>query len=267
MQFMSIILYIVCFLTFFILFSANFCYYQSSHGVEINNILLNATSNKAIPDTSIPLNSERLQIIIKNETSDNSDIKTQTLALYGNSITAAGAIGGGVIGSWLTFRHNRKIEEQKNKEANEREEQKRLAQKKEEDEFNARIGGLVRTELEFFSYNLSRLLTLKENDIARHEAITKAMLNYTLQYPKLSLERRAKIFDTESLASIEMSYQYFLVFSQGFEKEFSRYVSKTITLAELKANLDIEHLKDVIDDSIELIKKQSTASDKESRLK
>jgi hypothetical protein len=60
-----------------------------------NDIQPSASPNpKDISNTSIPFVPDRVQIILRNETSENSASSTQILGLYGNAISAAGAIAG-----------------------------------------------------------------------------------------------------------------------------------------------------------------------------
>lgn len=213
-------------------------------------------------NTNTPKSAERLQIIVKNETSGDSASQTQILTLYGNVITAAGAIGGGVVASLLTHRHNREIEEKKNEGIRKLEEQKRLAQKHEEEEFNTRIRRIVNSELVFISRLLDELLTNDEQHLKGESALYRTIKNYPREYITMSLERRAQVFNANSLFLIERAYGLFGWFADAFEIEFRHFLGDDITLEDLRSNLGISDLKERIDDAIKSITEQDTVGDR-----
>jgi hypothetical protein len=88
---------------------------------------------------------------------------------------------------YLTYWHNRNIEADKMR-----------AQKEEEEEFNSRIRQLVITELNAMSNMLNDLLIHEEQRLRESKDLIVIWRTMPLQYTKLSLERRAKIFDAET---------------------------------------------------------------------
>ena len=114
-----------------------------------NLSLPNDMNPASVTNMTVPLNTDGLQIVIRNDTIGKSD-NEQVSDLYIPLVTAGAAIGGGVIGSLLTYRHNRKIEEQKNKNAIRLENQRIIAGYKKE-EFNSRIREIVLLELKYYS--------------------------------------------------------------------------------------------------------------------
>jgi hypothetical protein len=211
-----------------------------------NNTLQNTSSNtETIANRGVSLNPERLQIILRNDTSKNSDNGQQTFSLLTNIITAGSAIGGGIIGSILTFRHNREIEEQKIR-----------AQQKKEEDFNSRIREIVRFELERFSHLCDDLIGSPREAIERYREAWKTAISFPTEYTKMSLETRATVFSPESLARVEQSYISFKYLSTIFDGEVNRYLNKQITREDFLDNLGIKGDKSLIDEAIELLKKE-----------
>src|SRR4051812_1356364 len=106
MQSKEILLFIV--IIFLIFPTINLSFSQRSSDPKNDSILLSASDSNITTNQSAPLNPDIIQITVRNDTSANSKNDVQIMALYGNAITAVGAIAGGVVGSLLTYRHNRK---------------------------------------------------------------------------------------------------------------------------------------------------------------
>jgi len=172
------------------------------------------------------------------------DYVAQTFALLTTLIATAGAIGGGVLGSFLTYKHARAIEEQK-----------RLAQKEEENQFNARIRAIVRTELLLISASLDGVSP--ELDAFNFEQKVDEYTSqfYEREYPKMSLERRASAFSPELLPIIEQSYQAYAMFTADFKHRYHKYQNGTITFQELKSTLSRRSfdVKQLIDAALKLL--------------
>jgi hypothetical protein len=170
--------------------------------------------------------------------------QVQTLSFYVTSITAAAAVAGTILGSYFTYWHNRKIEE------------KRIfAQKQEEKEFNARIRELVLSELTGMSNMLKDLLTHEETRLKESKTLIEGWKTLPLQYTKMSLQRRAKVFDVNLLPYVENIYQQFSWFIQVYPIEFENFMSQKITLTDLREKLDISAMKTNIDNVMEGIRK------------
>lgn len=116
-------------------------------------------------------------------------------------------------------------------------------------------------ELSFFSNSLAAFLTDDEKTIGENLTLNQSLGKYPIQYTKLSLERRAQVFDAITLATIESSYQKLYLFCQVYPKEFRKFVEKQITLDDFRNNLDISGLKPIIDEAIRWITKKKTADD------
>lgn len=82
----------------------------------------------------------------------------QVSDLINPMVTAGAAIGGGVIGSLLTYRHNRKIEEQKNEYAKKDKEQERSRHKEEENQRYAKLREIVKAELRSYSITIGFII-------------------------------------------------------------------------------------------------------------
>jgi hypothetical protein len=175
--------------------------------IEISYSQNLSTSNGVIPsgvfNTDVPLNTTGLQIVIRNDTIGNSYIE-QVSDLINPMVTAGAAIAGGVIGSLLTYRHNRKIEEQKNKNAIKLENQKTIAEIKKEEDFNSRIRELVLLELRTYSGLLGNLLQTEA--ISEHKASWEVVLKTPSKYTSMSIEKRVSVFHPYILSNVEEAY-------------------------------------------------------------
>ena len=85
--------------------------------------------------------------------------------------------------------------------------------------------------------------------------VLSVTMDYPRQYSTLSLEKRALIFDIESLSSIENAYQYFNIYSQGFKHELVKYKLKKKSLRDILNFLKTESLMKYIEDALVLIEK------------
>ena len=133
----------------------------------------------------------------------------QLLGLHGSVITAGVAVGGGVVGSWLTFKHNREVEKDK-----------RSAEKQEE-EFNA-IREIVNFELNGTSGIPKSLLT-KQADPIQYRSLYGTLKDFHRRYTKLSIEKRVKVFDASSLVNIEAVYQAFGWYVDAFLRDYDKF--------------------------------------------
>lgn len=180
------------------------------------------------------------------------------MGLYGNAITAIGAVAGGILGSLLTYRHNRKIEEKKNEEYRKTEELRRRAQEDEERQFNLRIMEIVQSELKFYSSVVEGALDeMNRKPMGELNKLLKIVAAYLGVYQKLSIERRAKVFSPKALPYIESAYQIFTIFPENFEIQYRRFEDGGITKKEL-VNVMEAH-KDVIDEALKVLEEDMRA--------
>jgi hypothetical protein len=136
-----IVCFNIIFFALFILCTSGFAYSQT-HSVLKNQTILSASPN--YKDTSST--SDVIQIILRNETS------RQLITLYGIAITGVAAIGGSIIGSVLTQRHNIKIAERKIDERRRREEER---SRRQEENLRKR---LISENLTQLKYSIESLL-------------------------------------------------------------------------------------------------------------
>lgn len=218
----------------------NFSYSQSTP--HLNDTLSSAqTSFNGMSNVGVPLNADRVQIILRNDTSENSDNSGQNSSFLTTIIATIGIIIASISASILTYRHAVQIEERKRREQN-----------KEEEEFNKRMRQLVSLELTNYSRLLEGLIG-PEEDIKKYKSGWKRVLSYTPEYTKMSLEKRVKVFSPNVLTQVEQSYHYFAILSQGFNEEFDRYSNSEITIEQLRNNLAVNQIKSLVDNTVELI--------------
>ena len=195
-----------------------------------NLSLPNDMNPASVTNMTVPLNTDGLQIVIRNDTIGKSD-NEQVSDLYIPLVTAGAAIGGGVIGSLLTYRHNRKIEEQKNKNAIRLENQRIIAGYKKE-EFNSRIREIVLLELKYYSKLLDDLI--HTTVISTHKAGWEVVLKRPSQYTAMSLEKRVSVFHPYVLTKVEGAFHWFTIFTHRFLIEVDKHLNNEITLERLR---------------------------------
>jgi hypothetical protein len=217
-----------------------------------NDLNPNIPSNTNI---TVPVNPDRLEIVIPNDNSGNSD-NEQGSDWFIPIVTAGAAIGGGVIGSLLTYRHNRKIEEQKNEYARRLEEQRINTEHRKEEEFNARIRELVLIELKNHSDLLYGLLYTAETAMEKYKSGWEVVVKTPSRYTSMSLEKRISIFNPRALTEVEGAYYWLVIFKEGFLIELDRYLNKQITIEQLRDILAVEQKKSVVDKAIKAIEEE-----------
>jgi hypothetical protein len=218
--------------------------------IVISVIILIFTFFSVIPaysqnasNTGVPLNPDRIQIVIQNGTSESSE--QRTVSLYTNIATAAGAaggaIGGAIAGSVLTTRHARKLEERKETSA-----------KLEETRFNEGMLEVVQNELQTASEfrDLCSKSFAEESDTEAMQII-RAAINYPREYLKISIERRVRIFGPGITKDLEFSYILYVTFLHLLGRNF-----EDSTLADIKerlTNTNPKRIKDEIDNVIKSV--------------
>ena len=133
-----------------------------------------------------------LQIFLRNDTSGAADDKTNDIIIP--VITALGAIGGAILGTYFAGKHAINLEEKRIKE-----------QQRKQDDINLRVMRLVRVEL----VKLSAALKV----ISEMEATTdnveylKTLMKLDRQYLRLPIEMKISAFSPDVLEEIEKAYQ------------------------------------------------------------
>ena len=229
--------------------------FQSTVFSPNESLWLDVALASNVSNSNLPLNASRLQISVANNTL-GEDLSNNQYALLTTLIASGSAIGGGVIGSILTSRNTKKIEKYRYETAKELEEDKRAQQLKEEEGLNTRIRDLVFYELVAFSSVLGSLRNARDNTLRDHRGLYSVLIGYQREYGKISLEKRAKIFNKNTLSKIEIAYQIFSMFAIMFEAEVQRYFKKEIDIEELKRLLSIESVQSRIDDTIKLMEEE-----------
>lgn len=156
--------------------------------------------------------------------------------LYAPIITALGAIAGGIAGTYFLGRNARKLEEMKQRR---------------EDELQCRINIRLRMfvygELVHLSDIMNNIITIP-TDLTFKEA--NIMLSYSREYPRMPLEKRALIFESDVLDEIESAYKTYENFNALFNVHYERYTKHELNLEQLKQILNTDKYKSAIDKAI-----------------
>jgi hypothetical protein len=226
-------------------------YSQTSSTRDSNKLPITKSNSYNISNVMVPLNSDKLQIILKNETSNDSG---SAFTLLTTLIATGGAIGGGIIGSYLTAKGARDLEEQKNVQAKELQKENERRKKKEEEESNAKIREIVLTELEAyrtaFDSFLGNLVDPKSHNA--NIGAMKSLVKNQRVYLELAVDARTKIFTYNSIAKIERAYAFSALFSETYDIEYDRYRQRPERLKET-----VESAKNFVVDAIESLKKDT----------
>ncbi len=188
----------------------------------------------------MPSNPDRLQIIIRNDTSDSAG---QTFGLVTTGIATGDAILGSIIGIHFTNKHNRESEERKLRK-----------QEEKQQDFNKRIRELVSYELESYLSFLEELLKGEKKLLDRPtQFLIDALHDFPREYTKLPLEKRAIIFSSiECLRVIEHAYRIFDAFCKSVEYQ----LTSGKTVSQLKEVVQVERVKSDMEDAIKSIGKE-----------
>jgi hypothetical protein len=199
---------------------------------------------------SRPLTPNIIQFNLENDTSGQSANEPQIFALYGNGITAASAIAGGIIGSFLSFRYNRKIEEGKYEQNKQLEEAKYEQTKRLEEEHNSRVREIVLSELVAYVAVLTSFLqhVTEEGPHKATVAAAKSLIKNQRVYLDIPIDKRAGIFSLESVSKIERAYAFFYIFCETYDSEYERFKLKQLSAENLKyiLNTTLQMIADAI---------------------
>ena len=187
------------------------------------------------------INPDRVQIFLRNDTTRISDIDERTYEIIVPIITALGAIGGAILGTYFTGRHAMKLEEKRIKE-----------QHRKEDELHQRIRQLVHVDLYWISEMLSSLERPDLDEKAKSRLRTP--MNVERQYPRLPIETKVSSYTPEALGSIEAAYQLFNGCAELFRVTFPSFERREITLEELREKLSLKATKNAVDEAEKLLK-------------
>jgi hypothetical protein len=180
-------------------------------------------------------NASKIEIILKNNQSkDNAVEPTQVYGILTTIVGASGAIGGGIIATYLTYYFS------KRKELDE------------EKRFNANIRELVQHELEF---TLSFINSFKEEDQLSQDDIS-GFLALPNQYLKMSLEKRATVFTKESLSKVEKAYGFIIILRSFIKPELGK---SKISFKDLSNKVGMNTLKNSLMDAISSIRNEQKA--------
>jgi hypothetical protein len=212
-----------------------------------------ANSTNAILDINTPTKTSNIEIQLQNSTTGSGDYVTAAIA-------AIGAISGGGIGSYLTYRYGRTIEQQK--EQNE---------KTRETQFNENIKHMVCFELRRYSDFITSLevnsltlealepgadpimdirilssRTLEQSSAVLLDNFNRQLMSFPKNFTQLSVEIKAKVFSGTSLPMIEAAYQLFL----GFRFVPTGPIGNKLKYSGSYRDSEVRHLLKYINDAL-----------------
>jgi hypothetical protein len=147
-------------------------------------------------------------------------------------IAVCGAIGGAIIGSYLTYIYGKKVEERKEARETEKEE-----------ELNQNIINMVRYELQSYSDFLNYIRQHSHTyngdppDLIHPNKDAKSEINLRIQtfpkhYSELTIERKATALGGKSMAKVETAYKGFHEFISRIQNSDDIYKSNIENLCE-----------------------------------
>jgi hypothetical protein len=211
-----------------------------------------AQTTDNISKAAVPFNTNKLEITLKNSQSENSNPSSEVQLITG--VTSAGAaIFGGFIGSYLTNRSNRQMEDRKNARQREREQ-----------EIESNVRALILHNLKVSSKLLDNLdQEGKVTEVYVRNART-FLRTFHKEYTSMSLEMKSTLFKPEVLTAVQEFYDYFDMFAAAIYDAISRYeanvdnfgIASNEFISELD-NLDVRGLKEVLKKAIDLINRNN----------
>jgi|SRR5689334_373481 hypothetical protein len=203
-----------------------------------NSKILNSSTNTV----SLILPNNTKLLMASKSSSETDDSKSLSVKdIFVSSLAAVSAIAGGFLGAHYTYSNSRKIEVYKDE-----------LERVNENAFNERIKNLVLYELKAYSNLLETILTsskrVNEQDSSSPRRVDSSDLSsikvllhtHPKNYVLMSIERKAKVFNAESLGKVEAAYQAFDQFFSLFEKSSSSQgvVFKEVELTDSKKTID-----------------------------
>ena len=200
----------------------------------------------------VPSNMSKMEITLKNNQNSDSYSFLDS-PFFVAIVSAASAIGGGYMGSLMTNRTNRQMEEARN-----------VKEKEKQDHIEANIRALILHNLRYTSEILKEL---KDKDayvskVSVHNA--KVILESIHKaYAEMSFETKSSCFKPNVLTALQVYYDNFATFSAALYAAFTRYeelhrTNELDALDGLKkdiSDMDIDHLNDVAKEAIRLLEK------------
>jgi hypothetical protein len=240
-----VLLFIIILFTFF---SVHLSYSQNASITNTNQMSSADANFNNVSNTGIPLNPDRLQIIIQNGTSESSE--QRMVSLYTNIATAGGAaggaIGGAIAGSVLTARHARKLEERKE-----------AAGQREETKFNGVLES-IRIELVYHSEFIDTCIKLFEGSPEDEvKGKIRVARRWADLYTTIPIERRVRFFGPSLTGRLEITYNFIKSFREVVLREFGEYPLERIK-EELERRKYLVGWKEKIDILIESIENRLT---------
>ena len=191
---------------------------------------------------------------IRNIQSDAWNSLTLTQVITG-VLTAGSAIFGGFIGTYLTNRSNREIENDRHERQKRKDENVEAKQKELKDKYHERLRLIVFDELHNFSSDMQTLLNENYWRGIREEQVKNQYMSvievYKLEFTKLSLSDKLELFNSEVLIDVHIAYNHMDLFLRVFLRTLKDYESGKIkNLKDSILALPIKPTKKKVDDAI-----------------
>jgi hypothetical protein len=200
----------------------------------------------------VPSNMNKMEITLKNDQSANpsSIIENPLLIALISGLTA---ILGGIMGSHMTNRSNRQMEEKKYERERKREKELQQHQEDKNEEYKKTLTASTYAELLEFSFWLAALEDKErwEGDNKRYtvQAFKSVFETISMEFLKIPYDTRLTLFSPEIQYSLQTVYYKFRAFTQAlipFIEEYEKTQNFT-RLTEAIKNLHPRDLNDIID--------------------
>lgn len=209
----------------------------SSNTAELES--LNSDNTTA----SNTINRDGLQIFLRNDTTGISEGDERTYNLIVPVITAVGAIGGAVAGTYFTSRGSMNLEKKKIDE-----------QKRKEEEISRRVHRMVFIDLAYIQVTVEEFL--KNDELNEDDRIEfKTMMTAERQYPKMPIEMKVSSFNPETLMEVEGAYAFIRLTDEIFKVTWPKYESGEMNFKQLKQMLSLVMIKETCQKAIDKLSK------------
>ena len=162
----------------------------------------------------VPSNMNSIAITLKNDQSSDSTYLLDSPLLIG-LISAGSAILGGVLGSFMTNRSNRQMEEMRYDREKEREDDLQADQEKRNEEYKHKVTTLTYLELKKFSAGLARLQDesfWSSDEYRRLKIVKSSVESYKMEFLDIPYDIRLRLYPPEILYAVQRAYDVYQAF-------------------------------------------------------
>jgi hypothetical protein len=205
----------------------------------------------------VPSNMNRMEITLKNDQSANPS------SIFENPLTIAlisglTAILGGIMGSYMTNRSNRQMEDKRYERERKREKEIQEQQKNQNEEYRQKIISKTLTELEEIAFWLKHMQE-KNRPKDYPDTIKSILQAIKLEYPLVPYDTRLSLFSPNILFMVESIYSKIQAYKEMlfiFIDEYKMDQTEPFEVAVNKLTPGADGLKSLVDIVITQLKKE-----------